>query len=371
MPDEFTVDAKHLATLARLMFQGYAGDFAHSAPNPEPIYPDLAYVSSLNESERAAFLKTADMHHVLVRSLLVLQKAAARQGYSPFSKWCADALNTEQARVRNALELLEPICNALQAAGCAVVVIKSLDHLPDLGSDLDLYTGGDEQTVIRIMREQFHASLEPRSWGDRLANKWNFAIPRLPELVEIHVRYLGQTGEHSAITKRLLARSHTRQVNGHNFPSAAPEERIVISTLQRMYRHFYFRLCDMADSASLLRSNALDFVELRRSAELGGIWPGVATYLVLVAEFASRFGVSIELPATIISSAYSRDTRVFLRGNFLRVPMRPAAELYGSQLFQAGTRGDMRAVLRLPLLPPLALTALLAYRVTGSDKGIW
>lgn len=371
MPDEFTIVPKHLATLARLMFRGYEDSFEHPAGNPESIYPDLAYVSSLNKNERAAFLKTADMHHVLVRSLLALQKVAGHQADRSVSEWCEDALNTEQARIRKALEFLEPICNALQAAGCAVVVIKSLDHWPDLGSDLDLYTGGDEQTVIRIMREQFQAALEPRSWGDRLANKWNFAVPGLPEFVEIHIRYLGQTGEHSAIAKRLLARRRIREVGDHTFPAAASEERIVISTLQRMYRHFYFRLCDMADSANLLRSNVLDFVELRRSAELGGIWPGVATYLLLVAEFAQQYGVSISLPAMVTSSAYSRDARVFLRGNFLRVPMRPAAGLYGSQLLQAGTRGDVRAVLRLPLLPPLALTALLAYRVTGSDKGIW
>jgi len=55
----------------------------------------------------------------------------------------------------------------------------------------------------------------------------------------------------------------------------------------------------------------------------------------------------------------------------LRVPMRPAAALYGSQLFGAGRHRDVRAIARLPLLPPLAISALLAYRFTGSDKGIW
>jgi len=26
---------------------------------------------------------------------------------------------------------------------------------------------------------------------------------------------------------------------------------------------------------------------------------------------------------------------------------------------------------RLPLLPPLAISALVAYRLTGNDKGVW
>jgi hypothetical protein len=55
----------------------------------------------------------------------------------------------------------------------------------------------------------------------------------------------------------------------------------------------------------------------------------------------------------------------------LRVPMVPAAGLYGAQLLNAGKHGDLRAVFRLPLLPPLAVSALLAFRLTGSDKGVW
>jgi hypothetical protein len=43
------------------------------------------------------------------------------------------------------------------------MVIKSLDHWPDLGSDLDLYTDGNSADVIRIMSETFDAALHPRS----------------------------------------------------------------------------------------------------------------------------------------------------------------------------------------------------------------
>ena len=221
------------------------------------------------------------------------------------------------------------------------------------------------------MKEQFQGTEEERSWGDRLAGKWNFALPGLPELIEVHVRYLGQTGEHRALGQRVMARRTTRTVLGHTFSVTAPEERVVISTLQRMYRHFYFRLCDMADSGSLLQTHALDFQELRRTAEIGGVWPGVATYLLLVAEYAKVYGTRLELPAAIVSAVPSRDIRVFLGGNFLRVPKGPAAALYASQLLHATSHFDVRAMTRLPLLPPLAISALLAYRLTGSDKGVW
>ena len=371
MSDAFTVDPRHLESLSRLVFRGYTENFEEPSFDQQTVSSDLACISAMDTIEREAFLGTADLHHVAIRALRVIEKAAEAQGDSGLRNWGAEALHKERLRIENAVGFLERICGTLQAAGCDVVVIKSLDHWPDLGSDLDLYTSGDEHTVIATMQKYFGASLERRSWGDRLANKWNFSIPGLAELVEIHVRYLGQTGEHWAIARRLVARSRTRVLHERTFRVAAPEERVVISTLQRMYRHFYFRLCDMVDSAALLRRGDLNFFELRQAAQLGGIWPGVATYLSLVSEYAGRYGLRLELPAEVIASAYSDDIRVFLRGNFLRVPMRPAAGLYGSQLLRAGTRGDVRAVLRLPLLPPLALSALVAYRVTGSDKGVW
>ena len=118
----------------------------------------------------------------------------------------------------------------------------------------------------------------------------------MPELVEVHVRYLGQTGEQKALARRVLERSVARTVGGHRFRVPAPEERVIISTLQRMYRHLYFRLCDMADFAGLLNDRAIDFAELRRAAEMGGIWPGVATFLLLIAEYVKAYGCHVELP---------------------------------------------------------------------------
>src|ERR1700687_2688750 len=101
------------------------------------------------------------------------------------------------------------------------------------------------------MGTHFNAKLEERSWGDRLANKWNFVVPGLPELVEVHVKRLGQTGERVATANSLVARAGAVELGGHTFPVPAPEERLIISTLQRMYRHFYLRLCDIVDTAAL------------------------------------------------------------------------------------------------------------------------
>lgn len=362
--------ANHIEVLSHLLFRQHPAA-APSNGDPAPFSPELEYAGKLDQAGREDFVRYADMHHVTVRAMQALQKQAESAGDLEVRSWCEEVLKKEYLRIEKALSFLAPICGALEHAGCKTTVIKSLDHWPDLGSDLDLYTSGDHDTVTRVMRNQFNAELEARSWGDRLANKWNFALPGLPELVEIHVQYLGQTGEQTEMAKRVAERRVTKVLNGMTFHVPAPEERVVISTLQRMYRHFYFRLCDMADFAALLQAQAVDFAELRRAASIGGIWPGVATFLFLVSKYVERHGGLAPLPSDVANAAYSQKIRVTFKDNFLRVPKLPAAGLYGSQLLCAGLHRDLRAMVRLPLLPPLAVSALLAYRLTGSDKGVW
>jgi hypothetical protein len=362
---------RYISLLSKIVIQGYSGDFSVPDQDLDHLQPALDHVAGLSEQQFADFVELADTHHVTVRALAVIESMAAKRNLLQLQQWCSSTLTAERTRIAKAVESLYAIVQALDMSGCPVSVIKSLDHWPDLGSDLDLYTGGSPEQVVKVMKERMQAELEARSWGDRLAGKWNFQIPGLKELVEIHVRYLGQTGEQKAMARRVLERGMTKTVNGRTFPVPAPEERILISTLQRMYRHFYFRLCDMVDMAKLLSSGTVDFSELRRGAEKGGIWPGVASYLVILAEYVAPYGSKVELPREVINAAYSPELRVQFRDNFLRVPMRPAAGLYGSQLLNASRHGDLRAISRLPLLPPLAVSALVAFRLTGSDKGVW
>jgi hypothetical protein len=310
-------------------------------------------------------------HHVILRSFPRLRRLIAER-----SRDSADRLDraivTEAGRVRHALSFLSPICSALEDAG-DVVVIKSLDHWPDIGSDLDLYTNGNAGDVVAIMRDRFKARVDKRSWGDRLANKWNFIVPGLPELVEVHVARLGQTGEQIAITQSLIKRSRTAQFGSQTFRVAAPEDRIVISTLQRMYRHFYIRLCDMVDNAALVESGAIDYSYLKSLATSAGLWDGLATYLVIVSGYVESYrGQGMALPALVTDAARFGNELVHLRRNFLRVPIFPqSVGFYASEWKRLLLNGEILSTMRLSLLPGLATAAALELKVTGSDKGIW
>ncbi len=351
--------------LSRLVLKGDESDGT-------AVLDKVQLLASSTHDEIERFLTLADMHHVLVRALEALQPISREILTPRVSTRFAAALTKERVRVARALSVLEAICRELENAGCSAIVIKSLDHWPDLGSDLDLYTAGPEDLVVSVMKRRFAAQVMHRSWGDRLAHKWNFRLPGLPEAIEIHVGCLGQTGEHLNLARRVTSRAVSREVGGYAFRVPALEERVIITTLQRMYRHFYCRLCDIADTAKLVQGGELDYSQLRSAAEQGGIWPGVATFLMVVAEYARLYGDELTLPAKVVASAPNPNTALQLRGNFLRIPiMAQAARLFLHQMLHAAYRMNLRAVSRLTLLPSLAAAALVAYKITGNDKGIW
>ncbi|MGB7553457.1 MAG: hypothetical protein WBM04_03740 [Candidatus Korobacteraceae bacterium] len=338
---------------------------------PENSEEAVAFVAGLSDVQRDRLVALADANHVVIRAISVVAQNAG--GNSTLKDWATGVVAKENQRIQNALTFLHHICSELENRACPTTVMKSLDHWPDLGNDLDLYTTADERRVIDVMLNRMGAHIEPRSWGDRLANKWNFAIPGLPESVEVHAKRLGQTGEHTAMAKRFVSRRVPKTLLGLTFMVPAPEESLIVATLQRMYRHFYFRVCDIANTVALLESGALDFNELKRAADLGGIWAGVATYLKIVCDYAREYrGSAPALPAEVIAAARFGGEVIHVRGKFLRVPILPnGADLYTRQVTQVALRGDVAATLRLSLLPYLASAAAVAFRITGSDKGIW
>ncbi len=360
-----SLDQRCVDLLSRLVF----------CPALEPGASPLEVMEFLRftAEQRQEFLAIANSHHVLVRGLTSLVQQAAVCGESELALWAEGALCAEYQRIEHALPYVQETIAALTEAGAQVTTIKTLDHWPDFGSDVDMYTTADAPLLRRVFVSKLKARQEPRSWGDRLARKWNFSLPGLPELVEVHSRRLGQTGEQTLLAHRFLARRRFRDVGGYSLPVPAPEERILVATLQRMYRHFYFRLSDILNTTALVDSAALDYDELRKAASLGGIWPGAATYLKICSDYVKRYcGTPLPLPNAVLEAAAFGGERLEVRKCFLRVPVMPdGAALYARQVGHTASSGNLPAALRLTLLPPLASIAALSYRFTGTDKGIW
>ena len=338
------------------------------------VAPELEKaVLQISKADFDALVALADTNHVIVRGLEVFRSITAEAGDEQRTSWADEALSAERARIDNAVAHLWQITNAFTNRRYSVAVIKSLDHLPDLGSDLDLFTNASPGEVIQLMREEFRAVPDARSWGDRLAGKWNFIVPGLPELVEIHVQRLGQTGEQFAIASSLIDRTRCITVGELMFRVPAVSDRLMISTLQRMYRHFYFRLCDVIDSAQLVESGMVDYDDLYVAAKTAGIWEGMATYLAIVSDYVKRFrGEGLDIPQWVLKAARFDGREIYFAKDFLRVPILPqSAMLYGKQLAGTLRRRQIHSGARLSLLPWLATAALVGQKITGSDKGIW
>jgi hypothetical protein len=357
-----------MTLLSRLLLAPRGSDRSSSAmadPKPEFI--------NISREEFDDLLSLANSNHVVIRGMEIFLGMMREAKDDMRAEWAQTALAVERARIGNALRFLQDICTAIEDEKYDATVIKSLDHLPDLGSDLDLYTNANSEDIIKVMQRRFNAEVAYRSWGDRLAGKWNFTIPGLPEAVEIHMRRLGQTGEQVAIASRLVERSRLVLVEGQTFRVTSASDRLMISTLQRMYRHFYFRLCDILDSAALVEAGGVDFLDLRSAATAAGIWQGVATYLVIVSDYVKQFrGTSLDLPHFVRATARFGGDQVYYAKEFLRVPIMPqSAKLYASQLGGLLRKRELQNGARLSLLPWLATAALVGQKVTGSDKGIW
>ena len=333
----------------------------------------VAEVSALPPSERASFVKLANGHHVLVRALRPLAQWAEGMGLAEMADWAQASLAAEEGRIRSAVQTLADVCDELESAGCPTTVMKSLDHWPDVGRDFDLYTSADMGAVKAVLRGKFQASVLPRSWGDCLANKCSFTLPVMDRTIEMHSGRLGQAGEHVELASRVERRRILREIEGRTFYVPAPEEQLMAATLQRMYRHLFFRICEFANTARLIDGNLIDYRELSAAARHTGVWPGVATFLVIVSDYVSRYrGRELQLPAEVRAAAGFGAEKFVVRGQFLRVPLVPqAAGLFARQFAGTALRGNVSATFRLSLLPPLASVAALAYKVTGSNQGIW
>lgn len=344
-----------------------------STSGQDQAWPVAAAARELSAEQFEELLALASANHVVVRGLEVFRGIMLAGQDAVRAEWAAAALAAERSRIAGGIRALGEVCDAFQAESLDVTVMKSLDHWPDMGNDLDLYTNASPVAVCDLMTRRFQARIASRSWGDRLACKWNFEIPGLPEPVEVHIGRLGQTGEQGLLASRIHARSRSVEIKGHSFRVPSAADRLMISTLQRMYRHFYFRLCDVVDSAALAISGDLDFEELRAFAQEAGIWEGVATYLAIVSDYVCQYrGTGLGLPQFVRDAARFGGNLISFNRGFLRVPILPhSAGLYRTQLAGLLRRRELHSSARLGLLPWLATAAAIGQKLTGSDKGIW
>jgi hypothetical protein len=251
--------------------------------------------------------------------------------------------------------------------------MKSLDHWPDMGSDLDIFTIGNAKEICGLMKSNFAAELNPQGWSEKLACKFNFRIPGLKRLVEIHVGRLGQTGQQTRIGRALLQRRTVKRFGALEFMVPSPPDQLLLAVLDRLYRHHFLRICDVVNTADLIKNHRIDFERLKQESKQAGIRRGLASYLSVIDEYYAHYKAErLPIPANIKKGASFGVDKVYAHAGFLRVPLFPqSAGLFTRELAKAVKRKDIGKSLRIGLLPPLAVAAGVRFRITGKTKGIW
>ena len=137
-------------------------------------------LTSLTPQQRQDFVELADSNHVVIRAFEVLNRVAGNRGNADIQAWAVEVLAKERARIGNALNHLEKVCNALEEEGCPTVVMKTLDHWPDLGNDLDLVSTGAKAKIVNVFTKRFGGKIEARSEHGR-GTIFNIRFPIDPD----------------------------------------------------------------------------------------------------------------------------------------------------------------------------------------------
>ena len=120
--------------------------------------------SNLREISRQEFdslLTLANSNHVVVRALEIFFNITREAKDDIRAEWAQTALADERARITTALRFLEVICTIFGDEKLDLVAIKSLDHWPDFGSDIDLYTNANSEDIAELMKKRFDARVDP------------------------------------------------------------------------------------------------------------------------------------------------------------------------------------------------------------------
>src|ERR1700722_15191994 len=148
-----TPQHQSMSLLSRLLLTPMDGDDS-SSQRMATLRSDLLNIS---RGEFDDLVTLASSNHVIVRGREIFLEIMHEAKDGTRTEWAQAALATERERIGTALGFLEEICSAFEHEDYNVAVIKSLDHWPDLGSDLDLYTNSDSEVTSKFMVRRFNA----------------------------------------------------------------------------------------------------------------------------------------------------------------------------------------------------------------------
>lgn len=213
------------------------------------------------------------------RNGVLLRVVERLDGSVPLPPAVAAAVVEERARVAAAVAVVGRVTAACAARGIPHVFISALQHLPDVGLDVDLLVPARAPGLDAALAAALGTAPLTRGFGARLAGAVTYpgGAGALP--LDVHRGCLGVAGEHVCFPAALLAAPRTVIVDGIHVPVPTADDQMVLQGMHRVYGRRLIRLGDLVTTIASMRRDPLDWdAILARSAETGTM-AGLSCYL--------------------------------------------------------------------------------------------
>jgi hypothetical protein len=189
------------------------------------------------------------------------------------------AVDIERRRARAVFDLVRRVGEACEVAGIPHLFAKAARHYPDVGRDVDVLVAAAPAAVDRALRDGVSALPTPRGLSSRLSRTTTYIVPGCAAPLDVQHGCLGAAGEHDWYASDLLRGRRPTTVGGIDIFAPSPEDSLVLQGLQRVYGRVSIRISDVVSTVPLLRSEALDWGYIVRTATRLGVLPGLRCYL--------------------------------------------------------------------------------------------
>ena len=311
------------------------------------------------DGSRDIVLKWCALNVITIRALTKLKTYGMQLPSS-----LEEQLRSEQERVHGGMEVIREVSQWCEDKGIPFVVMKTLDQYPDQGHDIDIFIDEGLPELDTIFQKQMGGEVLKRSLCDRLAQKVNYKLPN-GFVLELHCTRLGQVGEHRRLGVEILRQRRAVSVAGVQTFAPPPEGQLLFAVLQRIYRHFNFRICDVVNMTRIATEGGLRLSVLEKLSQPAGIYPGTMMSLVwlqrLVAsmgftELANKFPELPRVPAHDLDLTFTH--------NFFRFSLgQVVPTVYAREVLTYLRQLSMASVGRLVALVPIIAIVGLNTRV--------
>ncbi len=252
---------------------------------------ETAPATAAPQADWNALTGLAERNAVLLR--LADRFSDARQELPAFVQ---QAVAKERARVRAVLHLIGQVHDNCRRHGIAHLFPKALQHVPDMGHDVDLLAFAESTAVDRLILHDVPAVADPRDFGARLAGEASYTIAGTGLTVDIQHGRVGAPGSDRRLPPILRQSRRVIAFAGMALEAPSEEHQLILQGLQKVYRGTAFRLADVLFTIAAVRGGRLDWDEIQRTARRVNASAALSCYLAYIDQIHHQVFGDLLLP---------------------------------------------------------------------------